>query len=310
MKNKYIYNYSDHLGNVRLSYMHNGSSIEVLEESNYYPFGLKHEGYNGLAGNLSYQYKYNGKELQETGMYDYGARFYMPDIGRWGILDPLAEQMRRHSPYNYAFNNPIRFIDPDGRKPEWIVGSDGKAVTYKQNNDGSLTWSKNATADTKRMGNEMAKTSTGLSQLNKYRDASHKVKLTIDNTEKNSPNYAETKFPDGISRDAKTKDVKVSSVEIVVYEATVIESFKELDNAPAGSKFSDENNNELYNLSKKEGMGAVIGALSVHESVHGTNKTNLQQKADQLFDKKVSDREEKPNAIEKKYIDEIKSQRQ
>ncbi|MFY1046720.1 RHS repeat-associated core domain-containing protein, partial [Chryseobacterium sp. GP-SGM7] len=74
--NKYIYNYADHLGNTRLSYFHNGSSVEVLEENNYYPFGLKHEGYNATVGNPSYKYKYNGKELQETGMYDYGARFY------------------------------------------------------------------------------------------------------------------------------------------------------------------------------------------------------------------------------------------
>uniref|UniRef100_UPI003743AB33 RHS repeat-associated core domain-containing protein n=1 Tax=Chryseobacterium tagetis TaxID=2801334 RepID=UPI003743AB33 len=101
---------------MKLSYFNNGSGIEVLDENNYYPFGLKHEGYNPTAGS-SYQYKYNGKELQaDSGMYDYGARFYMPDIGRWGVIDNKAEKYPSMSPYTYAGNNPIAFIDPDGNE--------------------------------------------------------------------------------------------------------------------------------------------------------------------------------------------------
>ncbi|WP_260143487.1 RHS repeat-associated core domain-containing protein, partial [Elizabethkingia anophelis] len=138
VKNKYIYNYTDHLGNVRLSYTKGASGgAEIIEENNYYPFGLKHQGYNSNSlANNAYQYKYNGKELQETGMYDYGARMYMPELGRWGVVDPLAEKMTRHSPYNYAFNNPIRFIDSDGRQgTDWFWDSKKKAFTY----DASLT---------------------------------------------------------------------------------------------------------------------------------------------------------------------------
>ncbi|ROH99379.1 RHS repeat-associated protein [Chryseobacterium daecheongense] len=62
----------------------------------------------------AYQYKFNGKELQENGMYDFGARMYMPDLGRWGVIDPLAESYRRWSPYHYAMDNPVVFTDPDG----------------------------------------------------------------------------------------------------------------------------------------------------------------------------------------------------
>jgi len=128
----YIYQYRDHLGNARVSFAKNSEgALEVTDTNNYYPFGLNH-----IEGMLSssnfggyYSYKYNGKELQETGMYDYGARMYMPDIGRWGVVDPMAEQMRRHSPFNYAFNNPIRFIDPDGMAPK---------DDFRLNKDGSL----------------------------------------------------------------------------------------------------------------------------------------------------------------------------
>ncbi|QQQ28095.1 DUF6443 domain-containing protein [Chryseobacterium indoltheticum] len=112
--NKYIYHYTDHLGNIRLSYFNGNSGAEVLEENNYYPFGLKHEGYNALAGNTNFQYKYNGKELQETGNLDYGWRQYMPDVGRWFGIDPMAEKSHAITPYRFAFNNPMSYTDPDG----------------------------------------------------------------------------------------------------------------------------------------------------------------------------------------------------
>src|SRR5690554_1554918 len=130
----YTYQYKDHLGNIRLTYRdgyRNHPTLEyakdgviqvteIIEENNYYPFGLKHKGYNELADysvTNKYKYAYSGMEWQpELGLdlYDFGARNYDPSIGRWLNVDPLAENSRRWTPYNYAYNNPIYFIDPDG----------------------------------------------------------------------------------------------------------------------------------------------------------------------------------------------------
>ncbi|MCD2257591.1 RHS repeat-associated core domain-containing protein [Psychroserpens luteolus] len=85
----------------------------------YYPFGLKHKGYNNVVNstNIAQKYKYNGKELnEELGLdwYDYGWRNYDASIGRWMNIDPLAEKYYEFSTYNYVKNNPIYFVDPDG----------------------------------------------------------------------------------------------------------------------------------------------------------------------------------------------------
>jgi RHS repeat-associated protein len=114
----------------------------------YYPFGLKHNAYNDAKSKITikgenikdivptiepnYKYKYNGKELQdEFGLnwYDFGSRNYRADIGGWGVMDPLAEGYENWSPYSYAFNNPVYFIDPDGER----IRIGGNYYSYKKN---------------------------------------------------------------------------------------------------------------------------------------------------------------------------------
>ncbi|WP_419179951.1 RHS repeat domain-containing protein [Aureisphaera galaxeae] len=120
---QYVFQYKDHLGNVRLSYADgdlNGSvsNSEIIEESHYYPFGLKQKGYNTTisGGNsLAQRWKYNGIELNEDlslNLYEMEVRQYDPTIGRWTSIDPVIHF--DYSPYNAFDNNPIYWADPSG----------------------------------------------------------------------------------------------------------------------------------------------------------------------------------------------------
>lgn len=121
--NQYIYHfiYKDHLGNNRLTYADvNGDGEvtpgEIIEENNYYPFGLKHQGYNELAGD-AHKYKFLNREHQpELGLNtiatDY--RHYDAALGRFNNMDALSELAYGQTPYRYGFNNPVYWTDPTG----------------------------------------------------------------------------------------------------------------------------------------------------------------------------------------------------
>ena len=114
---EYYYYLKDHQGN---NWVVVDQNSNVEETNHYYPFG-------GVFTNTrnAQPYKYNGKELDTNkglNWYDYGARMYDAALGRWHVVDPLAEKYYSVSPYNYCMNNPVNAIDSNGEKIVFVNG--------------------------------------------------------------------------------------------------------------------------------------------------------------------------------------------
>ena len=109
----YHYYLKDHQGNNRIVINQTGAIEQI---NHYYPFGGVFEVNTSTSG--IQPYKYNGKELDRMhglDYYDYSARMYDATLGRFTTVDPMVEKYYSMSPYAYCANNPVNFIDLDGR---------------------------------------------------------------------------------------------------------------------------------------------------------------------------------------------------
>lgn len=141
---EYTYQYKDHLGNIRLAYADlNGDGLittqtEIKEENNYYPFGLKHKGYNSVVNGRNHNYGFNGiEETDELGLniLEMDMRKYDPAIARWTSVDPITHFSL--STYNAFDNNPVFWADPSGANSiyNWNTGQykiNERVVSYEE----------------------------------------------------------------------------------------------------------------------------------------------------------------------------------
>jgi RHS repeat-associated protein len=172
----YVFNYTDHLGNIRLSYATDPTTatLKVIEENHYYPFGLKHTNYNSdkltyikreenlRIGQLEitpiliddvrgeYNYKYNGKEYQdELGLNVTAMDFRMYDsaLGRFHNIDKMADIMPSLTPYRFGFNNPVMWSDPTGLFESGGGDEDEEKIPYIQGPEVTVGISSSSSSD-------------------------------------------------------------------------------------------------------------------------------------------------------------------
>jgi RHS repeat-associated protein len=260
-----------------------------MATSGYYPFGM------ALGATFSAsepnRLMYNGKEKQdytlnglELGWYDYGARFYDPTLGRWHSTDPMCEIARRWTPYQYAYNNPIRFIDPDGM-----------VVDDYFNKEGQSLGSDNATTDNVQIINQEDWDANKTVNENGTETIEHEkgneLSTNITDTELTSETVVNivTHYNDQLDSESKVKGVNIKTDELspsTVMQSTYVDNkpvfdFKLINLLPDVKDIAvnliDGRINKLLNTASN------ITNLLVHEHQHQKDRgqfSNSEERAD------------------------------
>jgi RHS repeat-associated protein len=211
----------------------------VVSMQDYYPFGLASQSYQ-RENSVPQNFLFNGKERQDElnlEWLDYGARMYMSDIARWSAVDPLSDKMTRFSVYNFAFDDPLRFHDPDGMAPAEANGEGNPAKPESVSNSQRAAQSVGASSSTTLLVAAKVRTE----YLNKVSKLSPK---------------------DGPGRTAAKVEARSKTPAVV---NQVLEKIRPMSGEPARTGGTANRSNPRFNSAGKV-MGAV-GAVGLATSV-------------------------------------------
>ncbi|HPQ09149.1 MAG TPA: hypothetical protein PK995_07970 [Bacteroidia bacterium] len=265
-------------GNVVLNY-----KPEVLSIRDYYAFGSEINERTFEPIKPKYRYGFNNKE-NDNEIYgngnaiNFGDRIYNSRLGVWWGVDAKYYKYPMMSLYVFAGDNPIIFVDRDGRE---IVDPQGRRAVEIV--EGKITFTEYATEDIKTVVNAMMLAKVGQEQVMAMVNSCNKIYIKVDreNIEYNNegkPYLGKTKLFGKDNEQIRKQQIdrivefdELPDVEITVYEKAI-----DLKRGTKGSylNFNDQNSKVFVSEFSKE---EFIGAVGVHESVHATDKESNSQ---------------------------------